>query len=107
MSTKDTSTSTSTSNPTRPMDPFTAFDPMAAWAASQEAFQKMLVDAHARTKAFADEYAALEAQMIARAQAAIASWAQLAQDAIAYGAQLSQQARKLGLDAARKAGVGA
>jgi hypothetical protein len=66
----------------------------------------MLADAHARTKAFADEYATLEAQMIARAQAAIASWAQLAHDAIAYGAQLSQQARKLGVDAARKAGVG-
>jgi len=91
----------------RPADPFTAsaFDPMAAWTASQEAFHKMLADAQARTKAFADEYAALEAQMIARAQAAIASWAQLAQDAIAYGAQLSQQARKLGLEAARKAGV--
>jgi hypothetical protein len=81
------------------------FDPMAAWTASQEMFHKMLADTHARAKAFADEYAALEAQMIARAQAAIASWAQVAQDAIAYGAQLSQQARKLGVEAARKAGV--
>jgi hypothetical protein len=98
-----------TQDPTtaRPADAFgtTAFDPMAAWTASQEAFHKMLTDSHARAKAFADEYATLEAQMIARAQAAIASWAQLAQDAIAYGAQLSQQARKVGLEVARKAGV--
>jgi hypothetical protein len=91
----------------RPADPtgIPTFDPMAAWNASQEMFQKMLADTQARAKAFADEYAALEAQMIARAQAAIANWAQLAQDAIAYGAQLSQQARKLGFEVARKAGV--
>jgi hypothetical protein len=83
------------------------FDPMAAWNASQETFHKMLADSQARAKQFADEYAAIEAQLVARAQAAIQSWAQLAQDAIAYSAQLSAQARKLGFEAARKAGIGA
>ena len=71
------------------------FDPMAA-------FHQMMTDAQTRAQAFADEYAGLEAQMLARAKAAIESWAQLAQDALAYTAQLGQQARKLGLDTARK-----
>jgi hypothetical protein len=88
-------------------NPFAGFDPMAAWTASQETFAKMIADAQARAKAFADEYAALEAQMIARAQAAIAAWAQLAQDTLAYGAQLSAHARKVGFEAARKATAGA
>jgi len=80
----------------------TPFDPMTAWTASQQAFHKMITEAQQRAQAFADEYTALEAQLIARAKAAIESWAQLAQDALAYSAQLSQQARKLGLETARK-----
>jgi hypothetical protein len=83
-------------------NPFTSFDPMAAWTASQQAFQKLLTDAQGRAQSLADEYAALEAQMIARARQAIETWAQLAQDALSYSAQLTAQARKLGLDAARK-----
>jgi hypothetical protein len=82
-----------------------SFDPIAAWTASQQAFLKMFGDAQGRAQAFVDEYAALEAQMLARAKTAIDSWAQLANDALAYSAQLSAQARKLGLEAARKVGA--
>jgi hypothetical protein len=81
------------------------FDPMAAFTASQQAFHKMLADAQGRAQAFAEEYAQLEAQMMARAKQAIETWAQLAQDALAYSAQLSAQARKLGLEAAKKIGA--
>jgi hypothetical protein len=87
--------------------PFSAFDPMAAWTASQQTFQKMMTDSYARAQAWADEYAALEAQMFVRANTAIDTWAQLAHDTLAYTAQLTAQARKLGFEAARKAGVGA
>ena len=83
-------------------NPFTSFDPMAAWTASQAAFHKMFEDAQARAQTYAEEYAKLEQQMIARAKEAIETWAQLAQDAINYSAQLSAQARKIGLEAARK-----
>ena len=86
-------------------NPFASFDPMAAFVASQQAFHKMLADAQTRAQALADEYAQLEAQMIARAKQAIETWAQLAHEALAYSAQLSAEARKLGLDAARKLGV--
>lgn len=88
-------------------NPFTAFDPMTAWTASQAAFQKMFTDAQSRAQAFVDEYASLEAQMLARAKTAIETWSQLAQEALAYSAQLSAQARKLGLDTARKMSAGA
>jgi hypothetical protein len=91
-----TETASSTSNPFQP------FDPMAAWHASQAAFQKIVADAQTRTQAFADEYAALEAQMFARAKQAIEAWAKLAQDALEYSAQLTSQARKLGIETARK-----
>lgn len=86
-------------------NPFASFDPMAAFAASHQTWHKMLTDAQGRAQAFADEYAQLEAQMMARAKQAIETWAQLAQDAIAYSAQLSAQARKIGLEAAKKMGV--
>jgi GAF domain-containing protein len=85
-----------------PFPAFPAFDPYAAWTASQQAFHKLMADAQAQAQAFADEYAQLEAQLVARAKQAIDTWAQLAQDALAYSSQLSAQARKLGLDAARK-----
>ncbi|HEY1557078.1 MAG TPA: hypothetical protein VGF94_19720, partial [Kofleriaceae bacterium] len=82
-----------------------SFDPMAMFAASQQAFQQMMTDAQGRARAFADEYAQLEAQLVARAKQAIDTWAQLAHDALAYSAQLSAEARKLGVDAARKMGA--
>jgi hypothetical protein len=92
---------------TKPTDSHVSFDPMAAFAASQQAVTKLFTDAQARAHAFAEEYAALETQMMARAKQAIESWAQLAQDALAYSAQLSAQARKLGLETARKMSAGA
>src|SRR6185503_12176188 len=68
----------------------------------QAAFHQMMADAMTRFASFSEDVAALEHQMLTRAQGAVASWAQLTQDAIAYGAQLSAQARKLGLETARK-----
>ena len=90
-----------------PFASFTSFDPMTYWAASQAGFQKLVADAFQRAQSFADQYATLEAQVVNRAQGAVASWAQLTQDAIAYSAQLSAEARKLSLDAARKMSAGA
>ena len=86
---------------------FASFDPMAYWTQSQQTFQKLVTDSYARASSFAEQYAALETQMISRAQGAVANWAQLAQDAIAYSAQLSAEARKLGFETARKMSVGA
>lgn len=103
-------TKTEAPNAERPFaghDPFAGFDPMRAWTASQQAFHQMLTDSLTRAQAWADEYAALEAQMFARANSAIDTWAQLAHDALGYTAQLSAQARKLSFEAARKVGVGA
>jgi hypothetical protein len=88
-------------------NPFSAFDPMAAWQASQATWQKMMTDAFGRAQAWADEYATIEAQMYGRALQAVDTWAQLARDTIHYSQQLSIQARKLGFEAARKAGIGA
>jgi len=90
-----------------PSNPFAAFDPMAYWTASQQAFQRAVADAYGRAQTFADQYAALESQFIQRAQGAVANWAQLTQDAIAYAAQLSAEARKLGFETARKMSAGA
>lgn len=90
-----------------PANPFASFDPMAYWTQSQQAFAKLMSDSYTRAHSFADQYAALETQMIARAQGAVTSWAQLAQDAIAYGAQLSAEARKLGFETVRKMSAGA
>lgn len=106
-----TESQTKTSNPSTSApkfdaaNPFAAFDPMTYWAASQQMFHKAISDAYGRTQAFADQYGALEAQLVQRAQGAVASWAQLTQDAIAYAAQLSAEGRKLGLEAMRKAGA--
>jgi hypothetical protein len=106
--TKDTPPTSKTETPANPFaNPFAgSFDPMAAFTASQQAFHQMMADGLQRMASFAEEYAALEAQMLARAQGAVASWAQLAQDAITYGAQLSINARRLGLETARKMGAG-
>ena len=90
-----------------PHNPFSAFDPMAAWTAGQATWQKFMTDAFARTQSWADEYASIEAQMYGRALQAVDTWAQLARDTIQYSQNLSIQARKLGFEAARKAGIGA
>jgi hypothetical protein len=113
-----------------PHNPFAAFDPMAvwqafqssmnawthnmqpmnpvaAWTTAQQSFQKMVTDSYSRAQAWGDEYAAIEQQMVARANAAVDAWAQLAHDSINYTAQLSAQARKLGAEATRRATAGA
>lgn len=79
-----------------------AFDPMQMWTQSQQTFQKLVTETYARAQSFADQYSALESQMVARAQSAVAHLAQLTQDAIAYSAQLSAEARKIGFDTLRK-----
>lgn len=94
----DTKTETKAQTPTA----FAGFDPMTAWTTGQAAFHQMMTDAMTRMASLTDDVATLEHQLIARAQGAVASWAQLTQEAIAYGAQLSAQARKLGLETARK-----
>ena len=86
---------------------FAAFDPMAYWTQSQQTFQRLVSDAYTRAHSFAEQYSALETQMVSRAQGAVANWAQLAQEAIAYAAQLSAESRKLGFETARKMSVGA
>ena len=88
-------------------NPFASFDPLAYWGAVQQTFQRFAADAQTRAQAYAEQYSALEAQLVQRAQTAVATWAQLTQDAIAYGAQLSAEARKLGENAYRKASAGA
>ena len=103
-------TKTETKDTASTTNPFPTFDPMTAWPQAQQAFHKMMTDAHGRAQAFAGEYAALEAQLLSRAHAAIESWAKLAQDALDYSAQLSVQARKLGtsgLGTASKINAGA
>jgi len=88
-------------------NPFASFDPLAYWAAAQQAFQRLAADAQSRAQAFTEQYGALEAQLVQRAQGAVATWTQLTQDALAYGVQLSAEARKLGLEAYRRASTGA
>ena len=107
MSTKTETKDTQNSSKEGPKldHPFAGFDPMTAWTHGQQVVHQLVTDAMQRMTTFADEYAALEAQMFARAQGAVANWAQVAQDAIAYSAQLSMQARKIGLDTARKFGT--
>jgi len=90
-----------------PQNPFNAFDPLAAWTAAQQNWQKMMSDAYGRAQAWADEYAQIEAQMFSRARTAVDMWAQVARDTITYSEQLSAQARKLGFEAIRRASAGA
>ena len=98
-----------TKKPTEPTpaNPFAAFDVMTSLTASQQAFQKMMSESFGRAQEFAEQYAAFEAQMVARANTAVQGWAQLAQDAIAYSAQLSAEARSIALDSASRFGAGA
>lgn len=90
-----------------PFNPFTAasWDPAAAFASSQQAWQKLVSEALGRAQSWADEYAGIEKQMYGRALEAIDTWAQLARDTINYSQQLTAQARKLGFEAMRKAGT--
>lgn len=102
MTEKTTTKTEASSNPF----PFPT-DPMAIWTQSQAQLTKLMADAQARWQSFADQYAAVEAQVSQHAQTAVANWAQLAKDAIAYGVQLSAEARKLSLETAKKLGVNA
>lgn len=88
-----------------PFAAFASFDPMAFWAQSQQMFQKAFTDAYSRSQSMADQYAAMESQLVSRAHGAVANWAQLTHDAINYAAQLSAEARKLGFETARKMNV--
>jgi hypothetical protein len=81
---------------------FPTFDPMAMWSTTQQAWQKLMGDAFSRTQVLAEQYVAIESQMMTRAHDAITTWAQLTHDALSYGVQLSAESRKIGLDAARK-----
>ncbi len=130
-------TETPKADPNPKANPFAAFDPMAYWAQSQQMFRNAMEEAHksattmmdkyaaldpsaywtsfrdamntasTRANLAVEQYAAIEAQLVERAQSAVATWAQLAHDAISYTAQLSAEARKLGTDAARKLGANA
>jgi len=93
--------------PHTPFNPFSAaaWDPMAAFSATQQNWQKVVNEAVGRAQSWADEYAAIEQQMYARALQAVDTWAQLARDTIGYGQQISAQARKLSFETMRKAGV--
>lgn len=104
---KKTETKTQAQTPfeTFPQFQYPQFDAMSYWTQSQQSFQKMMSDAYTRAQAFAEQYATLEAQMVSRAQGAVANWAQLTQEAIAYGAQLSAEARKISVETMKKLGV--
>jgi hypothetical protein len=93
--------------PHTPFNPFStaAWDPMAAFTASQQQWQKLFGDAFGRAQSWADEYAEIERQMYQRTLQAVDTWAQLARDTINYSQQLTIQARKLSIEAMRKAGV--
>jgi hypothetical protein len=112
-STKDTKDTTPKAEPSAAAshntssNPFASFDPMTAWTNAQQNFQKLMSEAYGRAQAWADEYATIEAQMFARANQAVDTWAQLAHDSLTYTANLSAQARKIGFDAVRKTGFGA
>lgn len=81
-----------------------SFDPSTVWAQGQQTLQTMMADAQTRWQTFADQVAALEAQVATHAQTAVAGWATLAKDAIAYGQQLSGEARKVAVETAKKVG---
>jgi hypothetical protein len=93
--------------PHTPFNPFStaAWDPMAAFSASQQAWQKMMGDSVSRAQSWADEYAEIERQMYSRALQAVDTWAQLARDTISYSQQLTTQARKLGIETLKKSGI--
>lgn len=103
----DSASASANAAPHTPFNPFStaAWDPMAAFSASQQSWQKLMTDAMSRAQSWSDEYAEIERQMYQRAQQAVDTWAQLARDTIQYSQQITNQARKLSVDAMRKAGV--
>lgn len=103
--TKTSSTTSSTAPAGAAFPQMPSFDPYAMWQQGQQTFTKLMTDTVGRWQAFADQYAAIEAQVSTHAQTAVAQWAQLAKDAISYGTQLSTEARKLGVDTAKKMGA--
>lgn len=105
--TKDSKTTTTTTEApfAAVQNMFAALDPMGYWAASQQAFHKLMSDSWTRAQGWSDEAAAIEAQMFARANASIDTCAQIARETLAYAQQLSAQARTMSREAARKAGL--
>jgi hypothetical protein len=81
--------------------PFETFDPMAMWTRSQEMMRDLMADAVTRSQSVADHISTWERDTVARANAAITAWAQLARDSINYAAQLSAEARKLSFETVR------
>ena len=77
----DTKTETKETKAAPTTTMFAGLDPMTAWTTGQAAFHQMMADAMARFASFSDDVAALEHQMVSRAQGAVASWSQLTQDA--------------------------
>ena len=67
-------------------------------------FRDMMSDALSRSQAFADQLATIERDALARADTAVAAWAQLAEDAISLQRAALGRARKLGLEAASHMG---
>lgn len=55
-----TSAAQTPANPFAAFAPFTSFDPMAFWNASQQMFRDAMAHAQAQTTAMADKYAALD-----------------------------------------------
>ena len=103
----DSASASANAAPHTPFNPFStgAWDPMAAFTASQQSWQKLMGDSMARAQSWADEYAGIERQMYDRALQAVDTWAQLAKDTISYSQQITAQARKLSLETMKKAGV--
>ncbi len=83
-------------------DRYAALDPMGYWASFRQAMSTAQQHGSSVAGKLDAQYVELEGQLVERAQAAVATWAQLATDAISYGAKLSVEARKLGGDAAKK-----
>jgi hypothetical protein len=103
----DSASASANAAPHTPFNPFStgAWDPMAAFTASQQTWQKLMSESVTRAQSWADEYADIEKQMYSRALQAVDTWAQLARDTINYGQQIAAQARKVGVETMRKAGV--
>src|SRR6188768_2916853 len=103
----DSASASANAAPHTPFNPFStgAWDPMAAFTASQQTWQKLMSESVTRAQSWADEYAEVEKQMYSRALQAVDTWAQLARDTIGYSQQIASQARKLSLETMRKAGV--
>ena len=67
----DIKSATPKTEPAAAHNPFSAFDPMAAWTASQATWQKFVTDSFSRAQAWSEEYASIEAQAYSRALQAV------------------------------------